>query len=411
MSLASSVARSVARPIASSLVGSETVRSVLAWSLKEAPYYGSFVDGLAYLTSFENEPFYPMLCHAACGTFDGVDDYASVSLDLTGTNKVSIAFWLYRPSWTNDDKLAFEFSVNTGSATTGFYFDPNHVSGGMQIAMLGNVGYASAEYARPSAAAWHHYVVVFDKSLATNECDLYIDGILATPTGRTFNSNNTNNFGNHTLYVGSRAGSALFNAMRMSHLQIFSKRLTDDEVTFVHTSGLAGTDPTAANLKLSWTFEENQGTDLWDVSGNAVHGMIAGATTTLGAGFWANSIPGHVAPHEINYGGEINGSGGYVPALDGVLTYSGELLNYDEQGLNYTLLANGNALDFGPGKFKSVGLKLIIDPGSIAEMADRDIPATFVYGDDLDDVTPSGTASFQDDNGYHSVKILVAPDA
>ena len=162
-------------------------------------------------------------------SFNGTSDaLTSAAIDLTGTNKVSLAFWLWWNSFTNNDDLAFEFSANFVSVNTGFIVDPNESGGGFVIAHKGAAGISNATYARPSAGTWHHYVALFDKSLVTNEVDLYVDGTLAVPTGRT-NVDNSDNFGNHPLYFMSRAAASLFGAGRLAEAALFPVRLTGPE--------------------------------------------------------------------------------------------------------------------------------------------------------------------------------------
>src|SRR3989338_7457476 len=129
--------------------------------------------------------------------FDGADDHASVSsIDLSATNKVSVAFFMYKETFNNDDDLAMELTANNNNFQTGFMLDPNSGSpynGYYQICARGNNGNNCAGYIRPSAGTWHYYVAVLDKGqLGNNEVNLYIDGVLQTAAARNHNSDNTN---------------------------------------------------------------------------------------------------------------------------------------------------------------------------------------------------------------------------
>lgn len=166
---------------------------------------------------------------------DGVNDFASVPLDLTAYNKLVVEFWLWWDAYANDDDMAMEFSENINFVKTGFFIDPNAASGTWRAAMVANVA-SDCRATRPTAAAWHHFAVVFDKSVSTNEVTIYIDGV---QTGAPVqNGDNTNAFGNHTLYLMSRAGSALFGAGRMQHLAIHSD-LSADRILAHYNAGIA----------------------------------------------------------------------------------------------------------------------------------------------------------------------------
>ena len=205
---------------------------------------------------------------------DGTDDYASeAAVDLSATNKVSVAFWLHESAFNDTDDLALEATTNTNNNTTGFFVDPNSgspCSGSFQITLKGDVGYSSRCYTRPSAGAWHHYAAVFDKSLSTNEVDLYIDGALQTATSQPYNSNNTNNFGNAPIYLMSRGGSSLFTAGKLDDVRIYNRALTASDVR-----ELAGNGPVGW-----WKLDENTGTSAADATGNGYTGTLAASPAT-----------------------------------------------------------------------------------------------------------------------------------
>ena len=183
--------------------------------------------------------------------FDGIDDYVATvfALNLTGTNAITITFWLYWDAFSANDDLSMESSVNAGANAGAFFIDPNQ-SSGVRILLRGNVGNSSAEYAQPSGAAWHHWAVVLDMSKATNEVDaFYIDNDLKTPSGRAFNSNNTGMFGNYTLYLMSRAGTSLFGAGVLDEVRIYNRALSASEISDIYNdttqypvSGAVGVD-------------------------------------------------------------------------------------------------------------------------------------------------------------------------
>ena len=81
-----------------------------------------------------------------------------------------------------------------------------------------------------STPAWHNLAYTHDKSLATNEANLILNGALATPSARTYNSNLSGNFNDHTLYVGGRGGIAYFGNSTKKNLAVFNRILSVPEL-------------------------------------------------------------------------------------------------------------------------------------------------------------------------------------
>ena len=57
-------------------------------------------------------------------TFDGTNDAAQASVNLSGTSKLTLEFWLKWTTFANDDKLAFEFTPNFNNSDDGFLVNP-----------------------------------------------------------------------------------------------------------------------------------------------------------------------------------------------------------------------------------------------------------------------------------------------
>ena len=58
-------------------------------------------------------------------SFNGSGDSGAIPLNLSGTNKVTIEFWLKWNSYANNDALAMEFTPNFNENNGGFLVDPN----------------------------------------------------------------------------------------------------------------------------------------------------------------------------------------------------------------------------------------------------------------------------------------------
>lgn len=160
--------------------------------------------------------------------FDGTNDsLQSVStIDLSGVSKISVVFWLWWDAFANDDDFAMETSANSGGASGSFWINPNgSIPLAFDIHLNGNGTRMNASFTRPSAAAWHQYVFLFDLSKSSNEIDsVYVDGVSQSLTYAS-QPNPTGNFGNHTLNVMSRNNTAIFGAGRMAELAIYPGEL------------------------------------------------------------------------------------------------------------------------------------------------------------------------------------------
>jgi len=145
---------------------------------------------------------------------------ASIPLNLSAYTKIVLSFWMYWNAFANDDDLAMEFTANGASTSGGFGLDPNE-SATSRFQIFGNGGgnAGAKSFTRPSAAAWHHYMVGLDMSVSGFVSSVYVDGVsqslVVDVTGNT-----TVSLANSTLYLFSRNNANLFAAGRMQNLVI-----------------------------------------------------------------------------------------------------------------------------------------------------------------------------------------------
>jgi len=82
---------------------------------------------------------------------------------------------------------------------------------------------------RPGAGVWHHVVAVFDKSAsAADEVRYYVDGVEISCISNPASSEGANNFGDHVLYIASRAGSEYWTQGYIQHIAIYSDLSASD---------------------------------------------------------------------------------------------------------------------------------------------------------------------------------------
>jgi PKD repeat protein len=231
--------------------------------------------------------------------FNGTSDSGAIPLNLSGTSKVTIEFWLKWNQYANNDALAMEFTPNFNSSAGGFLVDPNasQFGGTFGVAIGTGENRNSVFFARPSAGAWHHYAIVIDATAtAGNEITPYVDG-QAMPVQQDGSGTGQGAFANSTLYLMSRAGSALFGNGSLDQLAIYNQPLSSNEI-FQHyfsrgeskaPHAAFTSTPNPARPGQSVTFDASSSTDpnggiidyRWDVNGDGVYETDTGSNPVL----------------------------------------------------------------------------------------------------------------------------------
>ncbi|MEN3283116.1 MAG: hypothetical protein V7607_4256 [Solirubrobacteraceae bacterium] len=225
--------------------------------------------------------------------YDGVDDSASANVDLSGTGKVTIEFWLKWNAFANDDRLAMEFTNNFNNNNGGFLIDPNAPQNGgtFGVGIGGEGARNSVFFNRPSAGQWHHYAFVFDTSAAAaQQITPYVDG---TPVTYTQTGASAGNFANSTLYMMSRGGSSLFGSGDLDEVAVYNRALAAGAIQEHFES--SGTNrrpvarftasPTTARAGQTVTFNGSTSSDPdgsivhyeWDLDGNGSYETDSGS--------------------------------------------------------------------------------------------------------------------------------------
>ena len=185
---------------------------------------------------------------------NGTNQYVTIpTVNLSGTNKVTLTAWVNRTYSTSGGHVLFEDSPNYNGSTTGFgVFPDDNSCGGIQAGVHGNVGYVANCYNQPSSGVWHHLAFVFDKSKAgAAEVSFYLDGVLQTATRSLVTSTNTNNFGSNPIYVFSRGGTGEYATGTVDELRIYNSALTAGQIQQIYTEVLSSLAVTPINPSIS----------------------------------------------------------------------------------------------------------------------------------------------------------------
>ncbi len=284
--------------------------------------------------------------------FDGVDDAANASLHLSGRTALTVEFWMKWNGYSNDDRLAMEYTPNFNSVPGGFLVDPNSSYGSFAVSLGIGSSRNVALFARPSAGAWHHYAFVLDTTApAAQQIVPYVDGLPVAYT-KAENGTGAGSFADSTLYFMSRAGSALFGAGNLQDLALYDRVLSGATISGHFASNGASGRPTAsfkapASAKVGETvqFDASASKDPdgtiakyeWDLDGNGSYETNTGTTPSASRSYssaGAVNVGLRVTDNGGNTGSAVrtvnveSSGGGSNPNYSGSVLGTAGLLHY-----------------------------------------------------------------------------------
>ncbi len=264
-------------------------------------------------------------------SFDGLDDAASANLSLSGTNKVTVEFWMKWNGFANDDDLAFEYTPNFNSTAGGFLVDPNAPQEGGKFGVA--IGNGSARnnvfFTRPSAGQWHHYAFVMDSSVAAaDQIKPYVDGKAVAFT-KTASGTGAGNFANSSLNFMSRATSALYGAGSLDELAIYNRAL-DGATIAAHYAGNPqpptasfSSSPNPPDVGQTVNFDASSSSSPngaitkyeWDLDGNGSFETNTGTT--------ASASSSYAAPGSVTVGLRVTDTAGKTATSSETVSVNG----------------------------------------------------------------------------------------
>lgn len=202
-----------------------------------------------------------------CYNFDGVDDVVNCgNIFVVGTNDFSVRARFKRPaSIVNNPTIvgkgaagSFEWMLRIVSTNVDFY----GAGGNFRLN-----GYAGA------ANTWYDVVVTREAGVGK----LYVNNVLlATDATANYNLSTSDALKIGYGDVANRQWAGL-----ISDVQLYDKALTTDEIEYLYTQGVTGTDPGRDDLHAHYPLQEEAGGIAYDISGNGRHGTH----TNTSAGF------------------------------------------------------------------------------------------------------------------------------
>ena len=241
--------------------------------------------------------------------------YGQLPIDLSSTNKITIAFWSNYPAISDNNIL--EYTADFNSNAGGFLITPSSEGGGdvgLMLSQGDSSTYNSSTFSNPALGNWHHWIICFDRSLGTGQTAVYayVDG---QSQALTFgdNGNITGNFANSVLNLGSRNGSSRFFEWSFDDLAIWKRNLSTEEALDWYISTCSGHEDKLRRLEVQTLAV----TDYEYVSEGGL--ILSGESNSDNAG----SV-GYVASGGLILSGEDNISGNIDYTGEGGLILSGE---------------------------------------------------------------------------------------
>ena len=193
-------------------------------------------------------------------SFNGSSDYlqSASALSIGSVSTISLVFDAYKPSYTNSDSwlIASRTAFSTSDGT--FYVDPDcsSPSGQFCVTVHENYGTLTCYFARPSAAAWHHYVIDLYSGGSAGTCTVYVDGS-SVSVSYSSQTGNVTNFYADQIDVGQRIdyGPALEFVGYLSRIAIFTGSVSSANASAIASCG-SPTLATSATLINYWPINQ-----------------------------------------------------------------------------------------------------------------------------------------------------------
>lgn len=231
--------------------------------------------------------------------FNGTSDRATAAVALAGFSVLSLSFWMWVDAFSGASRDSITYGSPTSSGA-GFLIEPFDTQPLVVGMFKPGAVWADNLATPPSAAAWHHYLYVGDRTGPTNT--LYVDGSLKTLT--TF-AHQGSGYGNY-----ASAGSTTLELGTYNATQFFSGRLAEVVIWGGVTLGLAaakalaaGASPLSVHPGSVSAYYPLFGKDSPepDYSGKQANATLTGTSYTAPPGVQA----GIILPNRVGQGGPV----------------------------------------------------------------------------------------------------------
>jgi hypothetical protein len=213
-------------------------------------------------------------------SFDGVDDYVSVTNNLAGSyTAFTISTWVKVDDYGDNDP---DFILDVGTSGNGRRINLSISTNGFNASLEGVGSNIFDVYASSSNTTdWQH--VVFNWS-GTDYARIFINGTQAAETTDISSGTLTLESGD-SFNIGKRFSGAHYFPGDIDEMSIWNEALTSSEITALYNTGAgldassnSGNYTSSSNLIAYWKMDEGTGTTLSDATSNGNDGTINGAT-------------------------------------------------------------------------------------------------------------------------------------
>lgn len=288
MSIASSVARSVATPVARAVAGlggggsvwtPESLSTLRQWLADN--YYSSPVGGLQVIESLETHGTVRPPQPGCCALFDGTNDYGTLGARLTPVSSptLTVSCRIIPTGVTGSQAICSEYGPN------GFSFLLAKANAKVRLVVYAdNGGVAALDYSTTSdvlvAGQETHITAVFNAGVIT----IYIDGVSVALTDASNGSPTTMNSttGAH-FEVGCLSSGIWHYDGKLADLRVYSTAKTAPEAAAISACDFTNLDTTG--IVAGWYLNDRAGTTARDWSGNGHDLTLSGPITE--STFWA----------------------------------------------------------------------------------------------------------------------------
>ena len=217
-------------------------------------------------------------------SFDGSDDYVALNpIDLSSSNNLTLMGWVNPSDLTSEVDNAI-IRQDWGEPNWLLAFSDNGTTLSFHLENASGTNYVLDYTISPSdfENSWNHIVGKYNGQAM----DLFINGILVHSMNITGNvAFGGPNGQNSYLSIGSHPMYGAYNQEnfhgKINDVSVWSAALTEDQIQSYMSTSPQGNEESLVGY---WNFNEGAGTTLTDLSGNANHGAINGAT-------WSTDVP------------------------------------------------------------------------------------------------------------------------
>ncbi|MFH0891145.1 MAG: DUF2341 domain-containing protein [Candidatus Falkowbacteria bacterium] len=224
-------------------------------------------------------------------SFNGADDYAEIpTLDFSGSDKLSIAFWLKTDVLETNNKMIFEYSADPSND---FYINMNeYIDGSVAFCDNTNASNWNCVYAAGTYAdgAWHHFEIVSDRSLGSSQAKIYVDGVDDTVQSGSETYDLSGNYGSpidwaSASFLMSIGGTTEFVNGSLDDVRIYNYARTQKQILEDMNAG----GPAVKSPVLHLSFDEGYGGTAHDSSIFGNDGLLypgSGGDNTSSSSMW-----------------------------------------------------------------------------------------------------------------------------